>query len=86
MILHSAPWRKTPASQAQIDHLKKIKPEGDWDQKQLTKGQAGDTLTRIKYGMAKYERALKQAKKAKEAEAKLHEAKRSNEIKVGRLI
>lgn len=86
MILHSAPWRKAPASSVQLNHLKKMKPEGDWDQKKLTKGQAGDILTRRKFGMAKFERALKQAKKAKETEAKRLEAKQSNEIKVGRLI
>jgi len=75
-----------PASEAQIKHLKKVKPDGDWDQRQLTKGQAGDIVTRMKYGMTKLERALKQAKKAKEAEAKLLEIKQKNEITVGKLF
>lgn len=86
MILHSAPWRKTPASLAQIEHLNRMNPEGDWDSQQLTKGQAGDILTRMKYGMAEFRRLMKQISKLKEAEAKLLETKRRDEIKVGRLI
>jgi len=75
-----------PASPAQIDHLKERRPEGDWDQKQLTKGQAADILTRMRCGKVKYERVFQQAKKAKEVETKLREAKQCKEIKVGRLI
>lgn len=84
--MHSAPWRHLPATPAQIQQLKKMKPEGDWDQKKLTKGQAGDTFTRMKHGFSKLSKELEKAKKAREAESKMLEAKKLKEIKVGKIL
>jgi ATP-dependent helicase IRC3 len=44
-------WRRRPASQAQVDFLNKFRPEEDQLQaKDLTKGKAGDMITRLKHG------------------------------------
>jgi ATP-dependent helicase IRC3 len=44
-------WRRSQASQTQIDFLNKFRPEEDHlKPKDLTKGKAGDMITRIKHG------------------------------------
>lgn len=44
-------WRRSEASQTQIDFLNKFRPEEDHLRPQdLTKGKAGDMITRIKHG------------------------------------
>ncbi|KAJ4289117.1 putative ATP-dependent helicase IRC3 [Kalmusia sp. IMI 367209] len=58
-ISKNQPWRRSWASQTQVDFLNKFRPEEDhlkpWD---LTKGKAGDMVTRIKHGTkARYKKA-----------------------------
>jgi ATP-dependent helicase IRC3 len=44
-------WRRSPASQAQIDMLNKLRPADDQlNRHDVTKGKAGDMITRIKHG------------------------------------
>ena len=52
----------------------------------MTKGQAGDVLTRMKHGYIKFQQALKQARKQKETVEKKIEEKKSKEVRVGRLV
>jgi ATP-dependent helicase IRC3 len=50
-ISKNQPWRRAHASQAQVDFLNKYRPEEDQLKPQdLTKGKAGDMITRIKHG------------------------------------
>ncbi|KAF1965388.1 DEAD/DEAH box helicase-like protein [Bimuria novae-zelandiae CBS 107.79] len=50
-ISKNQPWRRSRASQTQIDFLNKFRPEEDHLKPQdLTKGKAGDMITRIKHG------------------------------------
>ncbi|KAF2731491.1 P-loop containing nucleoside triphosphate hydrolase protein [Polyplosphaeria fusca] len=50
-IASSQPWRRSPASQAQITFLNKLRSEEDQLKPgDLTKGKAGDMITRIKHG------------------------------------
>jgi ATP-dependent helicase IRC3 len=52
-------WRRSLASQAQVDFLNKFRPEEDHlKPNDLTKGKAGDMITRIKHGTrGKYDKA-----------------------------
>jgi ATP-dependent helicase IRC3 len=52
-------WRQKPASQAQVDFLNKYRVEADQLQPtDLTKGRAGDMITRIKHGVkGKFDKA-----------------------------
>ncbi|KAJ4357021.1 putative ATP-dependent helicase IRC3 [Ascochyta clinopodiicola] len=58
-IAKSMPWRRSPASQAQVDFLNKTLPKEDQlKPHDLTKGKAGDMITRIKHGVkGRYARA-----------------------------
>ena len=52
-------WRRSPASQVQIDFLNKFRPDVDrLSLGDLTKGKAGDMITRIKHGArGRYQKA-----------------------------
>ncbi|KAL5116149.1 putative ATP-dependent helicase IRC3 [Pleosporales sp. CAS-2024a] len=58
-IAKNQPWRRSPASQAQVDFLNKFRPEEDrLKPGDLTKGKAGDMITRIKHGVrGRYQKA-----------------------------
>lgn len=50
-IAKNMPWRRSPASKAQVDFLNKTRPKKDQLRPQdLTKGKAGDMITRLKHG------------------------------------
>ncbi|OAG00996.1 DEAD/DEAH box helicase-like protein [Paraphaeosphaeria sporulosa] len=65
-ISKNQPWRRSPASQTQIDYLNKFRPEEDHlKSKDLTKGKAGDMITRIKHGTTgKFKKAHAKQKSA----------------------
>jgi ATP-dependent helicase IRC3 len=51
-ISKNLPWRRGRASQAQIDFINKFRPQEDHlKPEDLTKGKAGDMITRIKHGV-----------------------------------
>ncbi|KAF7447203.1 SSL2 DNA or RNA helicase superfamily II [Pyrenophora tritici-repentis] len=58
-IARNQSWRRSPASQAQIDFLNKSRPaEDQLKPGDVTKGKAGDMITRIKHGVkGRYEKA-----------------------------
>lgn len=58
-ISKNQPWRRSRASQAQADFLNKFRPKDDQlKPEDLTKGKAGDMITRIKHGAkGRYEKA-----------------------------
>lgn len=82
-------WRRKPASQAQLDFLNKFRPEEDrLDSSLITKGKAGDMITRIKHGaQGLFSRA--NAKQRNETRikdrAKVMQKRLQGEVKVGPL-
>lgn len=51
-IAKNMPWRRSPASKAQVDFLNKSRPKEDQlSPHDLTKGKAGDMITRLKHGV-----------------------------------
>jgi len=51
-IAKNQPWRRSRASQAQVDFLNKFRPEDDrLKPDDLSKGKAGDMITRLKHGV-----------------------------------
>jgi ATP-dependent helicase IRC3 len=51
-IAKNQPWRRSRASQAQVDFLNKFRPKEDQlKPEDLTKGKAGDMITRMKHGV-----------------------------------
>ncbi|KAJ4354209.1 putative ATP-dependent helicase IRC3 [Didymosphaeria variabile] len=82
-------WRRSQASQTQVDFLNKFRPEEDHlKPKDLTKGKAGDMITRIKHGTkgrfkkahAKQKNALKIQERARSLQGRLQ-----GEIRIGPL-
>ena len=52
-IAKSSPWRKSPASQGQLDflnQLREVSEEEPLSEEDITKGQAGDMITKVKFG------------------------------------
>jgi ATP-dependent helicase IRC3 len=51
-IAKNQPWRRSRASQAQLDFLNKFRPKEDQlSPEDLSKGKAGDMITRLKHGV-----------------------------------
>jgi ATP-dependent helicase IRC3 len=58
-IYKNQSWRRSPASQAQVDFVNKSRPKEDQlKTSDLTKGKAGDMITRLKHGTrGRYDKA-----------------------------
>jgi ATP-dependent helicase IRC3 len=88
-IAWKMPWRRGPASQAQVDFLNKKRPKEDQlKPTDLTKGKAGDMITRLKHGAkGRYARASSKMRgemRTKQRAQTLHE-KLSGQVQVGPL-
>jgi ATP-dependent helicase IRC3 len=59
-IARHMPWRRSRASQAQVDFINKFRPQEDQlKPEDLTKGKAGDLITRLKHGVkGRYDKAM----------------------------
>lgn len=67
LICSATKWRNEPASQGQIDFLKKIRGDEDnLDYESLSKGKAGDMITKFKHGARGEYNRLVEKRKAKE--------------------
>ncbi|KAF2684243.1 P-loop containing nucleoside triphosphate hydrolase protein [Lentithecium fluviatile CBS 122367] len=82
-------WRRSQASQAQVDFLNKFRPEEDHLKPQdLTKGKAGDMITRIKHGAkGRYQKAhARQRTQDRQAErAETVRQKLQSQVRIGPL-
>lgn len=88
-IAKNMPWRRSPASQVQIDFLNKTRPKEDQLKPyNLTKGKAADMITRLKHGVkGRYARAsakMRSEVRTKQRAQTLHE-KLSGQVQVGPL-
>lgn len=73
-IATSSSWRKSPASEQQLqflNNLRSVSEDEPLTPSDLTKGQANDMITKIKYGArGRFERLMAQKRKAKRDEAR----------------
>jgi ATP-dependent helicase IRC3 len=91
IVNKNAGWRRKPATQAQVDMLNKFR--GD-DEKltveTITKGRAGDMITKLKHGArGRFGRivALKnKVQRGEEQRMKWKELQRRQEVRVGRVV
>ena len=84
LLLHSAPWRNSPATEGQIKILEKMKLGKPLDG--ITKGKAGDMITRMKHGGLSRWSAIEKERRRTEKENERDEKLRArNSVKVGAL-
>ena len=84
------PWRKAPATEGQLEFLNKYRDEdSQLTEDDVTKGKAGDMITKIKFGAkGRFDRIKAVVKKQSKEEEKRVEHRRSVEremVQVGRL-
>lgn len=85
IISKSAFWRKMPASMTQIDYLNKFRKEDEQLQYgMITKGRAGDLITKIKHGArGRFRRMTGEKRKAQKKVQQLRERQSREHVKVG---
>ncbi|KAK3051507.1 hypothetical protein LTS18_012412, partial [Coniosporium uncinatum] len=90
-ILKMAPWRNKPASQKQLEYLRKFqKKNGErLELDELTIGQAGDWITKIIHGakgrLSNLQTRKNKVQKELSAEKQLQRLKRREQVQVGPL-
>lgn len=92
LIATSSPWRRSPASEGQLAFLNRLRAVSDeppLTPDDLNKGQAGDMITKIKYGARGWFDKMLAQKRTEEREAekekKVMEMRRREAVKVGPL-
>lgn len=90
-ITHAAPWRKQPASEGQLTFLNKFRDMDDHlTPDTLTKGRAGDMITKIKFGARGRFKDIESTKKNMERQsskgAQSQRLKDREKVKVGPLV
>ncbi|KAG0124722.1 P-loop containing nucleoside triphosphate hydrolase protein [Tuber indicum] len=90
LVARSSGWRKLPATDQQLEFLKKYRHDKDWEDMRkagtLTKGKVGDIITRVKHGtVRRFEEGRKERRKKERAEAKERKRSRREEVKLGSL-
>ncbi|KAI1007460.1 putative ATP-dependent helicase [Podosphaera aphanis] len=91
IISYYHPWRKLPASEAQIEFLNKFRPEEDpLTPENTSRGKAGDMITKIKHGArGRFSKLKSERKRVERKQLKLaHQAaKQLNEtVRVGPVL
>lgn len=92
-IVTSSTWRKQPASQGQIDFLNKLRTVDATDEgaglltpDDLTKGQAGDMITKIKHGVrGRWERMMVERRKEEKKVQMVKGLREKEAVRVGPL-
>jgi ATP-dependent helicase IRC3 len=81
------PWRRLPASPAQLNFLnKKRLREHNLKQGELTRGQAADIITKLRFGTKKrFETERKKRERSEAARQEFEELQRRGDVKVGPL-
>jgi ATP-dependent helicase IRC3 len=91
LISKDQAWRKGQASEGQLAFLNKLRPKEDQlTPDRITKGQAGDMITKIKHGargrFGQIEAAKRKEGRAREKAEKFEHLKRREHVKVGPLV
>lgn len=88
-ISKTAPWRSYPASEAQIAFINKVRSgsgKSEITTRQLTKGRAGDMITKIKFGArGRFRRQVAEINTKKRAFERVKKLKQREEVRVGPL-
>lgn len=88
-ISASSSWRKGPASEGQLDFLNRLREvsmEEPLTQDDLTKGQAGDMITKIKFGArGRFDRLQSKRRKVDRVASKVQEMRDRETVRVGPL-
>ena len=90
-ITHAMPWRRQPASDAQLNFLNRFR---DMDNKltsdMITKGKAGDMITKIKFGargqFRNIEAAQKILERARQKRTDVQRLREREQVRVGPLV
>ncbi|CAZ81080.1 unnamed protein product [Tuber melanosporum] len=90
LVARSSEWRKLPATDQQLEFLKKYRHDKDWEDMRkagtLTKGKVGDIITRVKHGtVRRFEEGRKEQRRKERAEAKERKRRQREEVKLGSL-
>lgn len=73
----AAAWRDRPASPSQLDFLNKQRDGGArWEARDVTRGEAGDAITKIRHGARGWFKQIEMAKRRRATEARKGEAER----------
>ncbi|KAK5093416.1 putative ATP-dependent helicase IRC3 [Exophiala xenobiotica] len=88
-ILTSSAWRKSPASEGQLNFLNKLRyvsEEAPLGPEDLTKGQAGDMITKIKFGArGRFDKLMVRRRKEEREAERLRELRGRERVEVGPL-
>lgn len=88
-ITTSSAWRRSPASQGQLAFLNKLRMVSDEEALQpedLTKGQAADMITKVKFGArGRFDRLMGVKRKMERRDEKVRELREREEVRVGPL-
>ena len=88
-IATSSSWRKTPASEGQlafINKLRHVTEDEPLTGEDLTKGQAGDMITKIKFGVrGRFDKLMVKRRKADRKDARVKEMTEREKVRVGPL-
>ena len=85
IVARNKSWRKDPATEGQLAFLNKFRdPEEPLDGSDVTKGQAGDMITKIKFGAkGRFDKMKAGSKQAKRKEQKDEEMRQREKVQVG---
>lgn len=88
-IATSSSWRRGPASEGQLTFLNKLRAVTDDEpltEEDITKGQAGDMITKIKYGArGRFDKLMVDKRKMQRQETKFREIREREKVEVGPL-
>ncbi|OAP58000.1 hypothetical protein AYL99_07090 [Fonsecaea erecta] len=89
-ITTSSAWRKSPASQGQLDFLNRLREVSEEElltEQDLTKGQAGDMITKVKFGArGRFDKLMRQKRgveKGLERQRRVKEMRSREVVRVG---
>lgn len=85
LLIHAAPWRSAPATEGQLKILSKMKLEKSLDG--ITKGKAGDMITRMKHGgMARWNMIEKERRRVERENERDEKLRARGRVEVGALL
>lgn len=84
LMVHNVEWRKAPATEPQLNLLRKQLSEDKLNG--MTKGKAMDTITRMKHGgIRRFDEIKKEQKRAEKIEERLRKRSERETVRVGRV-
>lgn len=89
-IATSSSWRRSPASEGQLSFINKLRyvtADEPLTSEDLNKGQAGDMITKIKYGVrGRFDKLMVKKRKAEKEQERIHSLREKERVEVGPLV